>query len=50
MECEDYSPDIESQGDCRNCGHSYRSHHFDRDNQYPRLLSQSRMDLAPAEK
>ena len=29
MTCENYSPDIQAQGDCRNCGNSYRSHHAD---------------------
>ena len=24
--CTQYSPDIQAQGDCRNCGHTYASH------------------------
>lgn len=25
--CTDYDPDIQAQGDCRNCGHTYETHH-----------------------
>jgi len=25
--CTDYSPDIQAQGDCRNCGHTHATHH-----------------------
>ena len=24
--CKGYSPDIQAQGDCRNCGHTYDAH------------------------
>lgn len=29
-DCKRYSPDIQAQGDCRNCGHSYDAHHITR--------------------
>ena len=29
-ECKNYNPDIQAQGDCLNCGHSYEAHRLEK--------------------